>query len=230
MGTAGTVAIAVVVATAGIVVDGSTPPPSTPIGDVDTELLLTLDDFPPGWEVESPAGSGIAESVSPGFVWINACAGEYLSEQVWGDAIPTAGVRFTPAESDFLDDGFSELIQRAPNDEAAADWVNTFDETLEECPAFTNDAGATTTFDRMLSLPELGDDSVAVYVLYSGPPPTAEVIIAVDDLLVHLTGVGDGISEIADVASVAVERARGNPIPDPSDEVAEVVVVTSSVP
>jgi hypothetical protein len=47
---------------------------------------------------------------------------------------------------------------------------------------------------------------------------------------VHLTARGDGISEIVDVAEVAVERARGNPIPDPSDEVLAAVVVTSSVP
>ena len=138
--------------------------------------------------------------------------------------MPTASVTFVPGQADVFDDGFSEVIQQAPSNENAADWVDRFDQMLEECPAITNDAGATTTFDRMTSFPDVGDVSIAAYVLHSAPRPTAVALIAVGDLVIYLTGTGDGISEIADVAAIAVDRATGK------REATEVVEVIEAIP
>jgi hypothetical protein len=209
------VGVTAVVLATGLVAGGTAPPePTQPFPELEA-LLLTVDDLGENWEAASPAFSGYEDPMaSPSLLFMSCLDLEVpstndLTTQSAGE-VPTAFAQFL-REDDVREDFFIELVHRTPDDETGEEWLDEFDQMIEDCPTWTNDAGATTTYTP-ISL-DLGDASVGVRATYSGPSENLVALIAVDDYVVGLTLFGgelddEEVAAFAETASTAVDRIQ----------------------
>jgi len=202
-------AAVVVLSIGGGTVAATTTPSSSPSNDPALEpLLLTIDDFPTGWAVAPPDYLDDDEPTTsePGEDCGSATYDQLLQ---FDEEIPQAEAAFVGGGSMF--DIVGQYVGLFDSDDEAEALVGLIDDQLEACPTSTDEEGATTTFSPM-SFPDLGDASAA----YRGtiensffPFSVALVIVAVDDKVIMLFGVGSGGDGelMEDLARTSVDRA-----------------------
>lgn len=169
----------------GLLAGGTAAATTVPANDPELEaLLLTIDDMPTGWAVDTSgnAGTFFADEATADTEPTDECIDEFNPL----DGAPHAEVAFAG------DTMFDLLGQGIARTDQASQIVAQFADLLERCPTSTDDNGVTSTFGAM-SFPELGDATIGIRATNdSFPIPVAVVIIAEDDVLVMLSGVGEG--------------------------------------
>ena len=182
------------------------PPDSAPPNDPELEqLLLTVDDMPPGWAVET--SGDFTSSDDEDDSESDACEDRYIPTFEDASVYPTATVVFTTGGGGLFDLNFLvEVIVDVGDSDDATGLVEGAAQVVTECSS--DDEG---NFSEM-SFPDLGDATTALVV--SSPEiegftlSAAVVLIAVEERVVFLLGFGDGAEGelLADVATTAVEN------------------------
>jgi hypothetical protein len=183
---------------------------TTPPNDPELEaLLLTVDDLPTGWAIESfGTFSDGGDDDGDG----DECGSDIIPGLGDVDDNPTASVDFSSGGELPEINLFSQLIIDVGDGDAAEQFIEAVPEVLSECPLTVDDEGAETSVSEM-SFPDLGDASIAYEISVSAEdvPFTltgAFAMIAVGDRITVLFGLGEGAEGefLEEVATTAVDR------------------------
>ena len=180
---------------------GTTPGTEPPNDPELEQLLLTVDDLPTGW-AEDASGTFSGGVTDPP----TECEAQAFPELGDVSEFPTATVAFVTGGGLLDFNIVVEGIIDVGDSEAATGFVEGISLAMTECPS---DEGE--TFGEM-SFPELGDASTAMLV--TSPEDegftlsAALIVIAVDELVLYLFGVGEGADGelLDDIANTAVEK------------------------